>query len=102
MFCKNCGKEINDNAYVCPYCGVKVSAGGKSESNTLAIVGFIMSFLFSIVGLILSILGYKKSAELGGEGKSMATAGIIISAVSIGLAVSMFVIAFVSASSILW
>lgn len=24
MFCKNCGKEIADNAFVCPNCGVKV------------------------------------------------------------------------------
>ena len=23
MFCKNCGKEIDDKAVVCPYCGVQ-------------------------------------------------------------------------------
>jgi len=23
MYCKNCGREISDKAYVYPYCGVK-------------------------------------------------------------------------------
>jgi len=23
MFCNNCGKEIDDKAFVCPSCGVK-------------------------------------------------------------------------------
>jgi len=23
MFCRNCGKEIDDKAFVCPHCGVK-------------------------------------------------------------------------------
>lgn len=25
MYCKNCGNQIDDNAYVCVHCGVKVS-----------------------------------------------------------------------------
>ena len=25
MYCKNCGKQIDDNAYVCIHCGVRVS-----------------------------------------------------------------------------
>ena len=25
MYCKNCGTEIDKNAYVCPKCGVKVN-----------------------------------------------------------------------------
>lgn len=31
MFCKNCGKEIDDKAFVCPNCGVKVD---NAETNT--------------------------------------------------------------------
>lgn len=23
MYCNNCGKEIDDKAYICPHCGVK-------------------------------------------------------------------------------
>lgn len=26
MFCKNCGKELNNGAKVCPDCGTKVSS----------------------------------------------------------------------------
>lgn len=29
MYCKNCGKELNDNAYVCINCGAKVESGLK-------------------------------------------------------------------------
>ena len=50
MFCNNCGKEIDDNAVVCPHCGVAVntkSYNGQSQfqpqadNNTIAIVGFV-------------------------------------------------------------
>ncbi len=26
MYCKNCGKEISDMAFVCPNCGVKTES----------------------------------------------------------------------------
>ena len=38
MYCKNCGKEINDEASFCPYCGVKTAATlpePKRETNNL-------------------------------------------------------------------
>ena len=46
MFCKHCGKEIDDKAIVCPYCGVQVAKlpSQESRTNTLAIIGFIFSF----------------------------------------------------------
>ncbi|MCM1546436.1 MAG: zinc-ribbon domain-containing protein [Clostridiales bacterium] len=88
MYCKNCGREISDNAVVCPHCGVQVKPmGGSSQSgtqgeNTIAIVGFVFSFLFALVGLICSIMGYKKAVNEGAPYKGLALAGIIISAVS--------------------
>ena len=52
MFCKNCGKEINDGAVVCPNCGVatenmvKASApAAPAQKNTMALVGFILALL---------------------------------------------------------
>ena len=30
MFCKNCGKEVDDQAVICPYCGVQL---GKIENG---------------------------------------------------------------------
>ena len=107
MFCRNCGSQLKDDAMFCHNCGTAVNGqtppptatvqnqppayqqpayqqqpattGGE---NTMAIVGFIFSLLFPIVGLICSIIGYnnsKRGAQYGG----LALAGIIISAVSI-------------------
>ena len=83
MFCKNCGKEIDDRAVVCPYCGVQVGtvAPAENKTNVLAIVGFIFAFIMPIVGLICSIIGRNKAPECGGNGKGLATAGIVISVV---------------------
>lgn len=33
MFCKNCGKELNDNAKFCPHCGVKVAGEDQTPVN---------------------------------------------------------------------
>ena len=96
MYCPNCGKVIEDKAVICPHCGV--ATGNSNESNILAIVGFILSFFSTVIGLVLSILGYKKSLELNGKGKGLATGGIIISSVSIVIAV---IIIFSSVSALL-
>lgn len=59
MFCKNCGQEIDDNAYVCPHCGA-MTKNSEPENNANSVkdengkVGWgILSFFFPIVGLIL-------------------------------------------------
>ncbi len=89
MFCNNCGKEIDNNAAICPYCGVVAnknalnSATNINQSNTMATVGFVFSFFIAIVGLICSIIGLKRAPEFGGNGKGLAIAGIIISIISI-------------------
>ena len=31
MYCKNCGAQIDDKAYICPNCGVKT--GGGYDAN---------------------------------------------------------------------
>ena len=91
MYCKNCGHEVNDNAVICPNCGVATDNYTKTnapeQKNTMALVGFILSFFVSIAGLIISIIAYKnaKKPEYNGDGKNFALAGIIISAVSLGI-----------------
>ena len=99
MYCKNCGSEIDDNAMVCPYCGVMTDkangqlASQKSGSNAIAIVGFILSFFFWIPGLICSIVGLKNAPQYGGKGKGLAIAGIVLSVLS-----GVFVIFYVALS----
>ncbi len=58
MFCKNCGKEIDDNAYVCPYCGVRTettSVTGQSATNGFAIAGIIISVASWVIYIILYV-----------------------------------------------
>ena len=103
MFCKNCGREVNDNAVVCPNCGVQLAHFNNlpvKGTCTLAIVGFILSFFFAIAGLICSIIARKKCNEEGLEGGGFALAGIIISAIEIAIAV-IVIIALVGTASCL-
>ena len=93
MYCKNCGKEISDQAFVCPFCGVQAAEPSKTgKSNTLALVGFILSFIVPVAGLICSIIGYKNLPECGGNGKGLASAGIVISAVELALTVVIVIV----------
>lgn len=101
MYCNNCGKEINDKAAVCPYCGVLTNQNAiQKESNTMAIVGFVFSFFIAIVGLICSIIGYKRAPELGGNGKGLALAGIIISAISLALTIFLVIFLIIGIASL--
>ena len=95
MFCKNCGKEIDDRAAVCPHCGVPTPNAQQSQvvnvnvtgshSNGFAIAGFILSFFGGILGLIFSIVGLQKSKlpEYNGSGKGLAIAGIVLSCIAL-------------------
>ena len=60
MFCKNCGKEIDDKAFVCPNCGVKVesaSVASVADADSGSKAGWgILSFLIPLVGLILFLM----------------------------------------------
>lgn len=87
MYCKNCGKEIDDKAVICPCCGVQVAEVPKeNRTNTLALIGFILAFVVPVAGLICSIIGSRNAADCGGNGKGLATAGIAISIVELALA----------------
>jgi hypothetical protein len=64
-----------------PVPGTSVDPG-----KTLGIVGLVMAFVgLQVVGLILSILGFKKSKAVGIH-NTVAKAGIIINSIFIGLA----------------
>lgn len=97
MFCRNCGSQIDDRAVICPHCGIPTdNMNSKNYSankqNTIAIVGFILSFFVAIAGLVCSIIGYKAAKNEGKDGGGLALAGIIISAISIGLSIILAII----------
>lgn len=70
------------------------------KKNGLAIAGFVLSFFgpLALIGLILSILGKKKSKELDGSGAKLALAGIIISSLMLAYVV-VWVIVFAAAGA---
>ena len=99
MFCKNCGKEINDNAVICPNCGIQVkefnsetaATGGVKRINGLGIAAFVVSLLSlwlgmyfmiaSLVGLGLSI-GAMVIRNKYNSCNGLAIAGLVLSIVS--------------------
>ena len=64
----------------------------NKKTNTIAIIGFIASFFTFIIGLVLSIIGFSDSKRMDGEGRGLALAGIIISAVKIGIIIIQIVL----------
>ncbi len=56
-----------------------------NKTNTLAIVGFVLSFFVAIAGLICSIIGLKQCNQTKEGGKGLAIAGVVISSVSMAI-----------------
>lgn len=75
------GQQQYGQSYGQPYYGQQYSSyyAYQEQSNGLAVGGFICSFFFALIGLILSIMGLKKANQIGGKGKGLAIAGIVIS-----------------------
>ncbi len=70
MYCKYCGKEIDDNAYSCIYCrratdrGLRYAAQTSapqtsSVGNSKTAIGIILELFLGILGLIIGLLLYK-------------------------------------------
>ena len=112
MFCQKCGHQVPDDATFCGQCGanLKVNAQASTpqaqpyvqpsttntttgttdtahttnQSNSIAIVGFILSFFIALAGLICCIIGYN-NAKKGAPYKGLSVAGIVISSIWMGL-----------------
>lgn len=82
MFCKKCGAAIDDDAVVCPKCGVSVGYSPKAAADDAPNTGFsVLSFFFPIIGLILYLVWhteYPLKAKSCGKG---ALIGFIVSVV---------------------
>ena len=60
MFCKNCGKEISNDAVICIYCGC---ATGKEVANSdhnepKTGMGILLGLLLGLLGLIIGLVMY--------------------------------------------
>ena len=108
MFCKNCGAQLDEGAQFCKKCGTRTTnepaVGGysqpnvqqhKEETNVCAILGFIFAFLMPVVGLVLSIVGRGKQ-----QYRSLATAGMVISILSIVTYIIVVIVVIAAAASV--
>ena len=57
------------------------AAAPVAKTNTLAIVGFILSFFVTVAGLVVSIIALRQIKQTGEGGHGLALAGVIIGAV---------------------
>ena len=96
-FCSNCGKEDTGNSNFCQFCGnqlveetVATQDAPVAERNGMATAGFVLSFFVSVLGLIFSIIGLVRSRRMNGNGRGLAIAGIIISAIHLGLSLLVY------------
>ncbi len=52
MYCRNCGQQIDDNALVCPHCGV-----AQREVPTVPYVKDEGGFLWALLGFCVPLVG---------------------------------------------
>lgn len=69
MFCRHCGKEINDNAVVCVHCGCAVSEKyDKIDPNAPANGGLVfLSFLVPLFGIIYGCIEQSNGRKRAGK-----------------------------------
>lgn len=90
MFCKNCGKELSGNAYICPDCGEPVETvksaspegAVKPQKSVLPLLGLvttIISFVFAVFYLTCNMLTFFEYGffNLGASITASVTTGII-------------------------
>jgi hypothetical protein len=56
-------------------------AAAGQKTNTLAIVGFILSFLVTVAGIIVSAIALRQIKQTGEGGHGLALAGVILGVV---------------------
>ncbi len=113
-YCSECGKELEPNSNVCKNCGKYVDINSQTvinqtatnstkKTNGFAIAGFVISIvsifccaLPSWLGLVFSIIGLVNANKGKGEGKGLAIAGIVISAILLVLLIALYSLGFLA------
>lgn len=92
-YCKNCGQQIDNNAAICPYCGVaqsntpvKAPAGGNSSTQNLG--WGLLGCCIPLVGLILFLVWKDEKPDAS-------KAAGIGALVSVGVSVAFYIISII-------
>lgn len=64
--------------------------GAEDPGHTMAIIGIVLAFFFTIAGLVVSIIARKKSIAAGFDG-SLAKVGIILNSIFLVLGAIIFI-----------
>jgi hypothetical protein len=86
-----------------PYQGAAPQGYGQPQSqktNLLAILALVGAFVFPLAGLILGIIALKQIKQTGEQGRGLALAGVIISAVYIVAVIIIMIVTFALAASV--
>lgn len=95
MFCKKCGKEIDDSAVICPNCGCATDNYAerkvvkKEKGSGLvgwSIASLVLSFIAPLFGLVMG-MGFKPIAikENNWKAAKLCIAAICLSVLSLGV-----------------
>ena len=69
-----------------------------ARSNGFAVAGFILSFFVPLLGLIFSAIGIGKANQLNGKGRGLAIWGLVLSILSMVVAIIVYVVVFAGAA----
>ncbi len=101
MYCRNCGKEISEKAYVCPNCGVLVNQPPKgqiADDNGSKVGWGFLSYFVPIAGLILFCIWRTERPKTS---KVCGICALVSFLVSVAVAILYIVLAFVFAAGVI-
>lgn len=113
MFCTGCGAELNDNAVVCPKCGVPVAGRTVVAANSIEVpnhmVGAILTTVFccQIGGIVAIIYASQVNTKLaqgdiaGAQAASSTANGWIIANIILGLVCTLLYLLLVGIGSVI-
>lgn len=80
-YCKNCGKELDDTAVVCPHCGVQQESLQGQVVDSGSIGWGVLGCCIPIAGLILFLVWKDTkpaTAKMAGMGALIAVIGTVL------------------------
>ena len=81
-YCSKCGKEIVEDAVICPNCGCAVESPVTTTETDAPSMGFaVLGFFIPLVGLILYLVNKEKSPKKAKSAGKGALIGFCVSLV---------------------
>ena len=82
MFCRNCGKEILDEAVICVHCGCSTQTNAVANTNDAPSTGLaVLGFFIPLAGFILWLVNKDTKPLMAKSAGRGALIGFIVSMV---------------------